>query len=67
MRKATINQNICDRSPYCAAARSCPVNAIQISMGSDYKTKIIVDEGSCVGCSRCVLACPHGAIEIKEV
>ena len=46
----------CD-NPYCAAV--CPVNALSRNPQSGC---IEVDQGRCVGCRMCVLACPFGGM-----
>jgi Fe-S-cluster-containing dehydrogenase component len=40
--------------------KSCPVDAISILRG---KTKVVtIDDEQCIGCGRCVDACPYGAM-----
>ena len=64
MKKANINQNQCDKSPFCGAKRVCPVGAIGVVKGKLFSAKIEIDKEKCIGCSKCVMACPHGAINM---
>ncbi len=51
--------------PWCA--RVCPAGAI--SKGIDHlsgATVVTVDDGKCVGCKMCVLACPYGCISVGD-
>lgn len=45
-----------------ACIKACPVNAI-IHHGDNY----IVDQSKCIGCKRCMKACPYGVIEVAEL
>ena len=67
MKKASITQDICDRSPFCPAKRNCPVDAIyQEDNGLLDSNCLIVDENLCTGCGVCNKACPRGAIKFVE-
>jgi electron transport protein HydN len=46
----------CEDAP---CANACPVNAI-----TQKDNVIVVDEGVCVGCKTCMVACPFGAIDL---
>lgn len=66
MKKATINKNKCDQSPFCPAKRICPVGAITQKKVSFFRGETpIVDHDKCIGCGKCVQVCPHGAIKMK--
>lgn len=55
----TFDPELCDKSPYCPAARSCPSGALYI----DRKTfRPTFDGDKCTGCAACVSSCPHGAV-----
>lgn len=61
MAIAKIHSHLCDRSPMCPAARSCPIGAItQEKFGAASK----VDEKKCLGCEKCLRFCPAQAIEM---
>ncbi|MBB1198937.1 4Fe-4S dicluster domain-containing protein [Enterobacteriaceae bacterium 89] len=49
----------CENAP-CASA--CPTGAL--AMGSE---RVEADAGRCIGCQRCAVACPFGAISIEVV
>lgn len=49
----------CEDAP---CANVCPVKAIQNQDG-----KIIIDEGKCIGCKTCMIACPFGAMSMVEL
>ncbi len=44
--------------------RACPVEAITTDLGTGAK---VVDEGKCVGCKVCTIACPFGTINYHHV
>ncbi len=44
--------------------RACPVEAITTDPGTGAK---VVDEGKCVGCKVCTIACPFGTINYHHV
>ncbi|MGE5631688.1 MAG: DUF362 domain-containing protein [Caulobacteraceae bacterium] len=62
MKKAKLNENKCDKSPFCGAKRVCPNNAISFVKEGLFGGKIVIDQEKCIGCSKCVNYCPHGAI-----
>ncbi|WP_461204889.1 4Fe-4S binding protein [Clostridium sp. DL1XJH146] len=66
MKKAYVNPNKCDRSPFCASKRACPVKAIsQESQGFFNKGPAVVDKALCIGCKKCIDYCPHNAITMR--
>lgn len=66
MKKAYIDPNKCDSSPFCISKRVCPVGAIiQEKKGMFKASKPIVSEEICIGCKKCVSVCPHNAISMK--
>lgn len=66
MRVARIDENICDRSPFCPAAMSCRFKAFKVTFGGSFRINISIDEEKCTGCGVCTRYCPHGAIELIE-
>lgn len=66
MKKAYINPNKCDRSPFCPAKRVCPVKAITQEKKGFFKMgPSVVNADVCVGCGKCAEVCPAKAIKIK--
>ncbi|MFA5052616.1 MAG: 4Fe-4S binding protein [Parcubacteria group bacterium] len=55
-----INFKVCDNSPECDAVAVCPTKAIIWDEGK--KTLSVISE-KCIGCQKCVSACPVGAIK----
>jgi len=62
-KKAYIDPNMCDGSPFCAVRRACPVGAITQKNGLLGGTAV-VDPAKCIGCGKCVAVCPHGAVKL---
>ncbi|SHE77339.1 4Fe-4S binding domain-containing protein [Caldanaerobius fijiensis DSM 17918] len=67
MKKAVVDQEICDRSPFCPAARSCKFDAFKVERHGFFNVKISVDSDKCTGCGVCTRYCPHRAITLKEL
>ncbi|MGE5678286.1 MAG: 4Fe-4S binding protein [Pseudomonadota bacterium] len=65
MKKAAVNGKSCDKSPFCGAKRVCPAGAIKFIKEGLFSGKIEIDREKCIGCSKCVAACPHNAISMK--
>ena len=66
-RVVKLDQNRCDRSPFCPAKRACPVKAIKTEKGSGFfgmGGKLSVDEDLCTDCGICVNNCPMGALQM---
>lgn len=61
MKKVFKNEQRCDNAPYCGAKRHCPVDAI---IYDSLKGEIIIDNDKCIGCGKCVKACPHAALSL---
>ncbi|MFA9397510.1 MAG: ATP-binding protein [Clostridiaceae bacterium] len=67
MKKAFINPNICDKSPFCVSKRACPVGAITQGKSGFFSADTPkVDKDKCVGCGKCVSVCPHQAVSMKN-
>jgi len=65
MKKAVIDANLCDQSPFCPVIRVCPVKAVKQEKASFFRGATpVVDHDECTGCSKCVNYCPHGAVKI---
>lgn len=65
MKKAVIDANKCDQSPFCPVVRACPVKAVKQKKISFFKGSIpVVDHDECIGCSKCISYCPHGAVKM---
>lgn len=60
MKLAVIDTKRCDRSPFCPVKRVCPFGAVT----QEYGQPPVIDEDKCTGCSKCVMFCPMGAVEI---
>jgi len=62
MKLAVIDNNRCDRSPFCPVKRVCPFGAVTQEFGK----APVIDESKCTGCSKCVMVCPMGAVSIEK-
>lgn len=65
MKKAVLSKTKCDKSPFCGAKRVCPTNAISFVKDGLFSGNIEIDHEKCIGCGKCVNACPHSAINMK--
>ena len=63
-KKAFVNQSRCDGLPTCIVKFICPAKAVSQKMGF-LGGKASVDAEKCVGCGKCVSACPHGALSMR--
>jgi len=66
MRKAVLDKDMCDRSPFCPASRSCKFAAIKRNVRGFFDVEIEIDKEKCTGCGVCTKFCPQGAIKIVE-
>lgn len=64
MKKAKIDQNKCDKSPFCPVKRVCPVNAVTQKVGFLKADTPIIDPDLCIGCGKCVRVCPMKAVKM---
>lgn len=64
MQLAHVDIKKCDGHEKCHARKECPTKAlIQLDPGET----VIVSGDLCHGCGDCIAACPHHAIELKQV
>lgn len=65
-KKAVIDPNRCDRSPFCPVKRVCPVKAVSQDVQGFFKAgPAKVDPEVCIGCGKCVAICPMQAVKMK--
>jgi len=65
-KKAVLNKNQCDHSPFCPAKKACYMGAITQEKKWFFKAEIPeIDYDKCEGCGRCVDFCPRRAIKMK--
>ena len=65
LKKAVLNESKCDKKSFCGAKRVCSVGAIEFVKEGFFSGKIVIDQEKCIGCGKCVKACPHDAISMK--
>ncbi len=65
MKKAVIDKNKCDKSPFCPVKRICPVEAVAQKVSFLKGDTPVVDHEKCIGCGKCVRVCPMGAVKMK--
>jgi len=65
MKKAVIDKNKCDRSPFCPVKRICPVGAVKQNVSFLKGDTPVVDVDKCIGCGKCVRICPMKAVTMK--
>jgi protein NrfC len=51
-----VAQSQCHQCPYPSCVAACPVDAMHIDAQTGVRT---VDEDKCIGCERCINACPY--------
>ncbi|MGE5654097.1 MAG: ATP-binding protein [Bacillota bacterium] len=64
-KKAFIDPESCDRSPFCPVSRVCPAQAITLQGSGFFGKMPTVDQDKCTGCGVCTRYCPHGAVRLK--
>ncbi|MDK2836696.1 MAG: hypothetical protein PWP21_1473 [Thermosediminibacterales bacterium] len=64
MKKAVIDKNKCDRSPFCPVKRICPVSAVSQKVNFFKAETPVVDHDKCIGCRKCVKVCPMKAVKL---
>lgn len=64
VKKAVIDQNKCDKSPFCPVKRICPVNAVNQKVNFFKSEAPVIDQDKCTGCGKCVKVCPMKAVKM---
>lgn len=57
-----VGQNQCRQCPYPPCVEACPVGAMHADPETGVRT---VDEHKCIGCERCVEACPFTPVRVQ--
>ncbi len=65
MKKAIIDNNRCDKSPFCPVKRVCPTGAVTQKGGIFRSETPKINEALCIGCEKCILVCPMAAVKMK--
>ena len=53
-----VNLDKCRGCKVCSVEKNCPMKAVSVSEG-----KVVIDDGICNNCGRCIKKCPFGAFE----
>lgn len=64
MKKIKLIESKCDSSIFCGAKRVCPVSAIEFKKSGLFTGTIVINEDKCIGCGKCISACPHNALKL---
>lgn len=63
MKRVVKIEGVCDNKWYCGALKNCNIGAIRYD---EILKEIVIDYDKCVGCGKCVIACPRSALKISE-
>lgn len=64
MKIAVINENACDRSPFCPVKRVCPVKAVSQEVRFFKAGAPVINKDLCIGCGKCIQVCPMKAVKM---